>query len=166
MEPTKELDYTLLSGNLPKNWEKPPTPDEILDAYEAGKTEQARVNLRVLNENLESACSSAEQLYRELVQIIGLECLGLHMRIVGLSRFQALFLVDLKGFISDKRNLAYASATSASKATVSSTFHIEFSFMPVSDHVNLEAIYSDGYFLTYIPNGKKTGPRKTQPKSL
>ena len=143
------------------NWKKTPykpTPDEIIEAYEAGKkvgmSEHDKIVMREFGENLNQACKLSENLFHQLNKHFRSFCKGLYLKVNGLSDFEALFIVDRAIYISNSRKEVFSEARKVKRDSKRDLFSISFSFLPQSASLDLSNIFYDGYSLSYEPRSK------------
>ena len=157
----------LLQRDFP-NWKKFPsqfTSDDVIDAYKKGK--QAGLSLRhkyhehFFLQNLVKALESSEGLLNDLTKVKTLKIKHLFIKPVGIEDFEALFIVDQKGYLSNNRKSAYQLAKEKRKEVNNDLFYIDFIFMPDEGAINFAAIKGDGFIFQYDRKTKSPNARKT-----
>lgn len=128
------------------------THDELIDAYLMGKEQQKNDNQRILLEKLEANVSLAKSIVETLVEEIeniNFKPHNSYLRINNITKFDAIFVVAMDDFISEKFDEIYALSQKLKKDHNNDTFYINFTFMPFTDNLNEKRINCEGFFLKY-----------------
>lgn len=128
------------------------TGDQLIDAYmkgkEAGKSEYENVMLSKFQNNIKLATESSEAVMKQASKL-KIQVVNAHIKAESVTKFSALIVVDLNDFISDKFRKIYTLSREIKTKYESTTFTIDYTFMPFSDHIDENRINSDGFFLKY-----------------
>jgi len=139
---------------IPVNWSTPPTPNEIIHAWdtgvEHGKAAQSELVKKEFNTNIDKALNLASEFFEQEKDAIGFQ--KMYVRASSWTSFEVLMIIDHSNYLTEKRNEAYKIARRLKKQAKSDFFSMEFIFMPSSDSVDSMAIACDGFVYEY---GKK-----------
>ena len=141
---------------LPENWQEKGeysySVDDLIDAYNSGKQHALNEHNSILKEkfeeNIQKAMLHSQDLINEMQQK-GIICEKAFLRPVGLTKFDSLFIVPSENFLSDEFVEIYALARQKRSNVNEATFHISFSFMPLTSNINEEIIVCDGFNFKY-----------------
>jgi hypothetical protein len=147
-----------ISPIIERNGEKFFSADFIVDAFLAGKktgekkaieeviSAEIQVQLEKLTENVQKAQSLVEDI---LVWLHSNEfkCDDVYMRIRDFSNYDVLFRIAPNNFVQDSFLNAYTHVRNLRKEKNTTTFEIEFNFMPATHTFNSSKLMADGYNL-------------------
>jgi len=143
--------------STPVKWEKTTfDSNDMWMAFQRGeeyqKDKQNKEFEQTLSKNINKAAVLSENIFNTAINDYGVNVYKAFLRADSLKNFDALFLVELKDYLSGKFKDIYTKSHLIKSEFNDNSFHISFKFMPNSDDVNLDCIYSDGYMFAY---GKK-----------
>lgn len=149
---------TSLHVNTPQKWEQNKqayTSNDLISAYrdgkKAGADEKERIILKQFNINIDKAADISEKLLERATEE-GIKVQTIHLKAEGISLFKSLFIVDANDYVSDNFLKIYNIGAKIKSQMNTEDFEISFSFMPLSEHLNKNCLFSDGFFLTYEKN--------------
>lgn len=131
------------------------TGDDVIDAYFNGKQDGLAQTDKVLFQgfikNLERAMNVAAQ-HTNVLTHAGFGYRKLLLKVKGLTRFNAMFIVEEDEWRKPEFNLVYDQSLDAEDMVSEELFEFSIIFMPTSgNRIDLDALRSDGYHLSYEP---------------
>lgn len=144
--------------SVPENWHKKSESevdffDLIVDAYESGKRDGFQEYVNIVKEkfqsNITSAAENAEFVFSKLKKEYQVKSIELYLKADSPTKFEALYIVPKKDFASDDFLRVYNLCRTLKAEINDSTFHLSFTFMPNSRHLNRHLIVCDGFSLKY-----------------
>ena len=134
-----------------------PLPDEIIDAYLAGKKAMlseihkfaANQFLDLLGKAMKSAVDFKHELNENAVEVS-----DMYIKISSLENFEAALVIPDEVYLSEKQLEILNRASELEDSLVASKIvNIEFRFLPNRETLNRQKLFSNGFTFQYDPEG-------------
>lgn len=133
------IDFNTVGENI--------LPDEIIDAYLAGKKHFVKEIKEKITHGLQTS-AVASGLFKLKLDQISINVKDMYLRINDLEDFESLVIIEDKDYYDkEKRWKVYDISREVNKGL--SELNINFSLMPFSDDIKDELITSEGYIFKY-----------------
>lgn len=147
--PSKHLPTTA----IPKKWEGKDIYEELFKAFERGEAHQRERDQKEfeaeLGKNISKATTLSENIFHTASKDYLVRIIRAYLKVDAVDHFETLFLVDREDYLSEKLLEVYKKSHSVKSDFNSDDFRINFKFMPMSDNLNYDCLYSDGFTLQY-----------------
>ena len=143
------------SPSLPSHWTKEEsyTSDDVITAYMKGKKDgmedYKKILLEKLSSNMSTATKLTESFCSEITSEYKVEFKKAYLRIADITKFEVLIPVPETKFVSNDFRKIYLLADKVKQVNNNETFYITFSFMPISEQFNEQALINDGFAMQY-----------------
>ena len=108
-------------------------------------------------ENLTKAATLSESLFHLANHDFTVQITRAFLKIENIHQYEALFIADMKDFLSEKIRDVYKKAHSIKSEFNCADFYISFKFMPYTNMLNFDSIQSDRFTLEYNSDEEKKG---------
>jgi len=154
------IGKNIVPTNTPDHWEKTNySSTDLWDAFQRGEQyqldKQQKEFEETLHKNLNRAAFLSEGIYHSANNDYGVGIKKAYLKADTLINYDVLFLVSEDDYLSDKIKDIYKKSHLVKSEFNVDDFHISFKFMPLSNHLNIDCIYSDGYMLEYGKDKKE-----------
>jgi hypothetical protein len=156
---TKEITSNTVDFGI-KNWKQTATPDEILDAYAAGKVagkkELQDLVIKKFHDNLKLACDLSERVYDNIREVTGKKS-EVRIKADSLIHFESIFIIDEKSYSSsDTRKKLHDFILSIRREMKKDELNVDFVIISDGKKINEDILTNHGFFLKYLPHGKRS----------
>lgn len=156
---TSTIIENKITNNPCEEWKTPSeeerelySSDDLLNAYLKGqKNIIQKLGGKAANEFM-NYLNDAKRISEGLFKILlshGIECKCMFLKINGANDFESLYIAPCNDYISPQFREIYKLFLLEEEKVNKDSFHYSFSIMPDSDHINRNALSSDGYILRY-----------------
>lgn len=130
------------------------TADEVLTAYTKGKDSvENQIKKQIFN-GLEVSSVSSSYLWEKL-KSLSIEIIDMYLRISDVDEFDSLVVLKDKDFYNkEKRWKAYEIAQELNSGI--KQLDIKYSFMPMSEYIDVNLIFSEGFVFKYDKEENKS----------
>jgi hypothetical protein len=142
-----------LNTSVPKNWDLSKIEEEFFKAFERGeaharKQDREKIHAALIK-NIEKATTLSEGIFHTSKTDFGVNTEKAFIKVVSVNHYEALFAVQKSDYLKPQMLEVYKKSHSIKTKFSNTDFSIDFKFMPIADHINIELINSDGFIFEY-----------------